>query len=253
MSLTLIARSAAFLLLGTLAAYGGWVWALPMARYVVAAQDSTSQDLRIADRMLAYRLGEQEPLSFAFSQPVDNLRLLTHAATASPPTDAEGLMYRLKVSLFDGDGNQLAEHEQALLAGRDDGYLPDGRARRFYRTGDLAIWGVAQLVVENDTPFTRVDITLIEADALVTAVDVRVYERRPVLAGEERDVLLRRSAQERATLTAFSPFPAEMLTEDEVRNLARNLWRPVGPVGVEGRDYDALVIYAAQRGEEGAS
>ena len=253
MSLTLIARSAAFLLLGTLAAYGGWVWALPMARYVVAAQDSTQEDLRISNRVLAYRLGEDRPLRFVFSQPADEVRLRTHAAVGPAAPLVDGARYGLLVTLFDAQGEQIAQFSQSFLAGRVDGLLPDGRARRFYRAGDLQIWGGDQIVIANPQPFVSVEIALSHSEDLIEAIDLRAYERRPVMAGEERAIFLKRNAAERRALTAFSPFPADMLTEDELRNLARNLWRPVGPVGVEGRDYDAVVIYAAERGGVGAS
>jgi hypothetical protein len=94
-------------------------------------------------------------------------------------------------------------------------------------------------------PFSRVEVTLQDSDQMVVGVDTRVYERRPVSAGDGRAVFLRRSKEERAALTAFSPFPPEMLSASEIANLASNLWRPLGPIGIEGRDYDALVIYEA--------
>ena len=43
------------------------------------------------------------------------------------------------------------------------------------------------------------------------------------------------------------------VVQSELANLAGNLWRPVGPVGIEGRDYDALVIYEADRADEEAA
>ena len=254
MSLTFVGRSIVFAILAALAAYGGWAWAVPLARYLVAAQDSTQMDLRIVGRTLAYRLERDRPMTFVLSQPADEVKLLAHAAVVEPSRASEGAYYTLRVALFDAQGAEIAKYRRTLLSGRDDGYLPDGRARRFYRASGQEIWGQDQLVIQDDQPFTRVEVTLEDAENMVAGVDARLYEQRPVSAGDGRAVFLRRSSEERAALTAFSPFPPEMLSESEIANLAGNLWRPVGPVGIEGRDYNALVIYEADRaaGEPGS-
>lgn len=252
MSLTFFGRGIVFAILAAFAAYGGWAWAVPLARYLVAAQDSTQMDLRIAGRTLAYRLEQDRPMTFVLSQPADEVKLLTHAAVTDPSRATEGAFYTLRVALFDAQGAQIAEYQRTLLSGRDDGYLPDGRGRRFYRAGEQEIWGQDQLVIQDDKAFTRVEVTLEDAESMVGGVDARLYEQRAVSAGDGRAVFLRRSREERAALTAFSPFPPEMLSGSEIANLAGNLWRPVGPVGIEGRDYNALVIYEADRAAEEA-
>lgn len=245
MSLTFFGRGIVFAILAACAAYGGWAWAVPLARYLVAAQDSTQMDLRIAGRTLAYRLEQDKPMTFVLSQPADEVKLLAHAAVTDPSRATEGAFYTLRVALFDAQGAQIAEYQRTLLSGRDDGYLPDGRGRRFYRAGEQEIWGQDQLVIQDDKAFTRVEVTLEDAESMVGGVDARLYEQRPVSAGDGRAVFLRRSREERAALTAFSPFPPEMLSGSEIAHLAGNLWRPLGPIGIEGRDYDALVIYEA--------
>ena len=252
MSLTFVGRSILFAVLAALAAYGGWAWAVPLARYFVAAQDSTQMDLRIAKRTLAYRLERDVPMTFVLSQPAEELKVIAHVAVTSPPADVAGASYTLHFALFDVQGVQVAEYERALVSGRGGGYLPDGRARRFYRSSEAHIWGQDQLVIRSDVPLTRVEVTLRDSDPMVVGVDARVYERRPVSAGDGRAVFLRRSREERAALTAFSPFPPEMLSASEITHLASNLWRPIGPVGIEGREYDALVIYEADRAAEEA-
>ncbi|MBX7494626.1 hypothetical protein K3172_02010 [Qipengyuania sp. 6B39] len=245
MSLSFLGRSAVFALLAIIAAWAGWVWAVPLARYVIAAQDSTQTGIDIASRAIAYRLDGERPMAFAFSQPLDRVKIISHAAVVDAPGPTLGARYTVRVRLFDADGAELASYDRSLLSGRQDDETATGSVRRFYRAGDASIWGQDQLIVENGAPFTRVEVELVDADAFVDGVDVRVYERRPIRSGEERSVFLRRSAEERAAFAAANSFPAEMLTPDEIRNLAINLWRPVGPVGIEGRDYRALVVYSA--------
>ena len=251
MSLTALARGFVFAVLAVFAAYSGWAWAVPAARYVLEARESTARDLRIASRTLAYRFQGQRPLEFVFSQPVERVRILAQAAV-QPGSKAAGAAYTLRIALFDATGDQLAQYDQSLLSGRADGQFADGAARRFYRGGDSEIWSQDQVIAHHQVPFTKVVVTLVAADSIIDGVDLRAYERRPVMAGDEQDIFLRRNAGERAALAAFSPFPPDMLTDDEVRNLAVNLWRPVGPLGIEGRDYRALVIYAAARGDRDA-
>ena len=184
MSLTFFGRGIVFAILAAFAAYGGWAWAVPLARYLVAAQDSTQMDLRIAGRTLAYRLEQDKPMTFVLSQPADEVKLLTHAAVTDPSRATEGAFYTLRVALFDAQGAQIAEYQRTLLSGRDDGYLPDGRGRRFYRAGEQEIWGQDQLVIQDDKAFTRVEVTLEDAESMVGGVDARLYEQHHTLVDE---------------------------------------------------------------------
>ncbi|WP_324828944.1 hypothetical protein [Qipengyuania zhejiangensis] len=254
MSLTFLGRGLVFLVLAALAGLGGWTYGAPLARYMVAAQVSTTQDARVTGRALVYRLEAGRPLDFVFSQPVDLMKILAQPAlVAAPdgtPAPAE-TEYGLRFRIFDIDGVEIGTYEQHLHSSDANAMLDDGSYRRFYRNRAERIGAQDQILIEDNVDVGRVEVSLIEADPSIAGIDIRVYERRPAAASEARSIFLRRSSEEQGALAAANAFPPDMLTEDEIRHIAVNLWRPVGPVGIDGHDYDALVVYEAIANEEG--
>ena len=93
------------------------------------------------------------------------------------------------------------------------------------------------MVIESAVPAARVEVEALDTDSAMLGVDLRLYEQQPALA------FRRLSRREQRKLAAANAFPIDMLTREEMSYLARNHWRPVGPQGIEGRDYEAFVLY----------
>jgi hypothetical protein len=58
----------------------------------------------------------------------------------------------------------------------------------------------------------------------------------------------RMSGADRRRLAAGNIYPPQLLSEAEKRNLLRWRWRPVGPRGVEGEDYEVKRLYVPDDG-----
>ena len=247
MSLTVIARTALFAVLAALSAWIGSAYALPMARYLADAQNSTARDSRISSRALAYRVPDGRPLTFAFSQPVDMAKILVHpAVTEEYRSVAEGFVYGLRFRWIDASGETLAEYEQYLQADAPDQVFASGENWRFFRTRPELIGEQDQIITQSPAPASRLQVEVIDQDPGILAIDLRLYERRPFMGANSTATFQRMAEQDRARLAEANAFPADMLTAGERYYLGLNFWRPVGAVGIAGRDYEGLVLYEAK-------
>lgn len=236
----------------TFAAVGvGYAFGPELWDYVASARQSQQRDFGISKRGLVYRLSASEPTRFALSKPVEEFRMLTSPALA-PDVDlgVHGVRYGVQVRLLAADGSEIrSERIFARSIPIDDideeGYLP-----RFFRNRNEEVGVQDETVFQSAIPVASVELTSLPSDAEVTGVDARVYERRPFLSTGALAAFLRRSPEEQRAMARADAFPIAMMSDDEKANLAANLWRPVGPVGIEGRDYTVLVMYEAEAPDE---
>lgn len=256
MSLSFLARSAVVLALLVAAALVGVIYGPAMARYIVAAQSSTTVDADIDGRAIVYRLEQGKALTFVFSQPVEEVRLLAQTAVrAQDRADPAGFVYTLELRLFASSGEEVLREQFSLHSDAPDTVYATGENWRFFRNRPEMVAGMDDVVVLAPSPVVRAEWRLIAADPKILAVDIRTYERQPLLASQAITAFHRRSAEEQAKLAEANAFPPDMLTNDEIANITANMWRPLGPVGVAGRDYRPMVLYEGtrrpRRGESG--
>jgi hypothetical protein len=248
MSLSFLLRLCGALLLLALAAGIGLFYGPAMWRYIADARFSTTVDADIDSRAIVYRLERDRPVTFVFSQPVDQVRLL--AQTAVPPTsraDPAGFVYALEVRLFANTGEEVLRQQFSLHSDAPDTVYATGENWRFFRNRPEMVAGMDDVVIAAPSPVVRSEWRLVSADPKILAVDIRVYERQPLLAANAITSFHRRSTEEQGKLAEANAFPPDMLTSDEIANITSNMWRPLGPVGIAGRDYRPMVLYEGTR------
>ena len=200
-------------------------------------------DVGGAKRSLVYRLDLEKPTTFTFSGERELVRLLSSVSIAeSVPIVQAGWTYGYRVTFLDSAGSVLEERDiysRAVLPEMTEEIEP----RRFLRISNerIAIQNEAILEVPEDT--AAIDLLALDADRGVVGMDMRVYERQPLSDTGALVSFRRKSSQEQAQLTSGSAFPADTLSEAEMRAAARNNWRPVGPNGIAGEAYRLVVIY----------
>lgn len=256
MSLNALFRSALVLVLLGIAALVGLLYGPAIARYVADAQNSTTVDADIDSRAIVYRLEHGKPITFVFSQPVDQVRLLAQTSVdRASRADPTGFVYVLEVRLFAGTGEEVSRQQFSLHSDAPDTVYATGENWRFFRNRPEMVAGMDDVVVAAPSPVVRAEWRLVEADPKILAVDIRVYERQPLLASNAITSFHRRSSEEQAKLAEANAFPPDMLTNEEIANITSNMWRPLGPVGIAGRDYRPMVLYEGtrrpRRGEDG--
>ena len=234
MSLTFVTRLLLFLLLVTPMAVFGGRYGPQLGSYLNQARLSTAQEARFASRAIVYRLEPDRPISFTFSQPVNLFKLIVHpTVTEEHRAYAPGFVYGFNIRLF----------EIFFHADPPDEVFVSGLRWRFFRNRPELVAGQDSIEIWSDERVASIEIVALESDAAVTGIDVRLYERRPFLGQQAIASFRRLSEEEQMALAGANAFPPDMLTADEMNYIGLNQWRPVGPVGIAGRDYLSLVVY----------
>jgi hypothetical protein len=202
----------------------------------------------VAKRVIVYRLDRQRPTIFRFSNPVQLVRIVTQPVLGiRNPAAGQTWPYAITAELLAADGSIIATHEihsQALYRGLD-GTVPG--AERFFRNSANIVAGADEVSIAVDQPVASLRIRRATSDKGIVDVDVRVYEQRPVSDASADAAFYRLSPDEQKRVASANAFPPTMLTREERVNLAINKWSPIGPQGVEGRDYQMHVVYERAR------
>lgn len=248
MSLTFLFRLLAFLFLISPAAWLGTRYGPELADYLAGARGSTVGDTRIASRSIVYRLDTDRPVEFTFSQPVDLVKLIVQPSVRPALHDiAGGITYGFRADLLDANGQQISRQDIFLHAASPDETYASGTRWRFFRNRPELIAAQDEVLLASNPSAASLRLTTLPGADGVLGVDVRVYEQRPFLGQQAIDAFRRRSDAEQDNLAAANAFPPDMLTVEEMNHIGRNQWRPVGPGGIAGRDYLALVLYEGSK------
>jgi hypothetical protein len=203
----------------------------------------------VARRIIVYRLDNQSPTIFRFSNPARTVRIVTQPTlTMTKTLPGEKWPYAISAELIGADGKVISAHDvysQAILldaSGKMKG------PERYFRGSNLAVALSDEVTIAANKPAVALRIKRVGSSKEIAAVHVRVYEIRPVIGTVAETAFLRLSPDEQAQAVRGNAFPAAYLTRDERVNLAINQWRPIGPQGIVGRDYTMQVLY--QKAEE---
>ena len=198
----------------------------------------------------AYRLREDTWLEFPLSGQGLLVRVLSNAAVARALTaDSEVVwQYAFEVQLADAEGRQLRSHTYSqrtqVSAYRD----PDTGAlttRSFFNT-PTTVPTDAQLTLiplAEAERGARLRIRLARADPVLQEAMVRIYEQETLPEHRLPYLWQRLSEQQKNDMARGMVYGPDLLREAEKRNLLRHRWRPLGPAGVEGPDYQTRVLY----------
>jgi hypothetical protein len=248
LSLTGLVRLTGLVILLGLAALGIYLGGADFAARFDRSALQTGEGSRIARRLIVYRLDPARPTVFRFTQPTKLIRVFSTPTIESRAVQAgREWDYGIRAQLLAADGRILATHDvfsRSGLIGSDGNRLGN---IRLYRGSSDAIGLPDELRLASAEPAAALVLFAGPSRPQVKAIDVRVYERRGVTAGAALTGFSRLSPGDQARLARANAFPTDMLTASEKGNIAINQWRPIGPTGIEGRDYRMLVQYESEQ------
>lgn len=221
---------------------------------LLTLQPQKPAEVKIARRVISYRLDPKRQTVFRFSQPVRQVRLITLPIIApGQAMPGQGWTYGIRAELLDASGKVVATRPLYTFSFL---FAKDGHHRgpwQYYRGRNELVGLSNEVRLTSAVPFSGLRLLTGPVDPGVIAVDARVYERRPLIASVAESAFVRFSPGERKRYSRANAFPTEMLSHDERVNISVNQWRPVGPIGIDGRDYNMGVLYESEDEVTGGS
>lgn len=195
-----------------------------------------------AQPSLVYVLGT-EPTSFVLSRPQERVRILTNAELRGTATEP---LYGFVVEGLDARGATVWRrniHVRTIPL-----FVRDRRGRMvphvfLSQPGALRVSAADVTLIDFGRPVSTVRLRASGRDPSVGRILARVQEQRPVSRRQLQVGWQRLSDAEQVQLTAGNPLGPLLTGNAERQRLLIERWNPVGPAGVQGRDYDQTILY----------
>ncbi len=214
--------------------------------------DVTHTGVEFAQHSQAYVVTDEQWVQFPLSKRKSVIRILSNASLTPQDADLEDYAwkYAFHYQLLDRSGNLLHEktyHHRSRATFDVKSDLDELQTRFFYDATTELIPTDGRVMLINlaglETDVATLRLRLAEKDPSIVDTVVRVYE--PDMTSEHKLAYKwqRMSQKKRAFVARGSVYPPELLRDEEKRNLTRDRWQPLGPAGVNGRDYQQRSLY----------
>lgn len=227
------------------------VWRAARTFYGTIQQKSQVDDG--AQASTAYVVSQDRPLEFRLSGHADLVRLRVHALLPQSTGlgDASSAAFALRIEFLDANDNPLHEqiyHVRSIVGRYLDAVTGELFALNLVDDPAYAVAGV-NLIPLNLTAWPSaqgVRIALAGADAGIAEVGLRLYEPEAIPEHSIERFWQRLSERQRMRLAEGNVYPHNLLTSAERAAVLSQRWRPVGPAGVQDRDYRVRNLFARE-------
>lgn len=241
----------ALFLLAALWAGGPPVWRAAWTFY--GAIQQKSQVAADAQASTAYVVSRDRPLEFRLSGHADLVRLRVHALLpqGTEVGSAPSAAFALRIEILDTNNNLLSEqiyHVRSVVGRYLDPATGELFALNLVDDPAYAVAGV-NLIPLNLTAWPSaqgVRITLAETEAAIAEVGLRLYEPEAIPEHSIEGFWQRLSERQRTRLAEGNVYPHNLLTSTERAAVLSQRWRPVGPTGVQDREYRVRSLFARE-------
>lgn len=177
-----------------------------------------------------------------------NLRDVVTARAAKKADPLKRWPYSLEIEISSRNGRVLYQRKHQYLASLSE--IKDEQNRlmtsAFYLTEALTPANSVAINIDLSSYPEAANLRIRTGDMAPEIADIVVRTYVPQVTNEKQVAILwqRLSEKHKANLAKGSVFLPEMLIEEEKRNLVRNLWQALGPLGAEGVDFKSRELYA---------
>ena len=205
---------------------------------------------------LAYPIKPDHWLTFALPDGSEQLRIITNAHIQQSETKAlePNWSYAIRYELLDKKNKVLTQglyyqHSNLTLYKDEQNEALYGNYYLDKNTvpldGRLILLG---LQGRKDIAFLRISLQTI--NPAINEAAVRIYVPNKMSDHHVATAWLRMNKQQKDNLAKNSIYPASLLSYVEKINLLKHQWHPVGPTGVEGKNYRSLTLYTLKDVEQ---
>lgn len=226
-----------------------WLWSTLQIQW---ARLFSGVPLTMADTLdnsLVYTVKRGQSLTFALTEESALLRIISNAhiaATSSPALDTDW-RYGIRYQFLQADGEVLREGvywqlSRLPVAKTEQGepdygefYLHDKQIMPLADRSAIFAWHDLKKAVLLRLSF--------DTGPKIDEIAFRAYVPNKISGARLATEWLRMSEQQQDELAQGSVYPATLLSEYEKQNLLKHHWRPLGPQGIDGKDYVSGTLY----------
>lgn len=219
----------------------------------IEGQGLQSIQFKDAAVKLAYILDRKDWLNYALQPGEDRVRVMSNAIIDKEYalTESERFLYAIDYEVLDGKANVIKAGRFYHRGGQKH-YQDQKTGQQYVSTSlyppvanplDSRIHIINLRGLENAE---KIRLKLAEYQAPVQNVVVRAYQKKQVSEHKLDYAWQRLGDRVRKQLAKVSVYDADVMTEQEKRQLIKNMWAPMGPLGVDGEDYFIQKLYVVR-------
>ena len=234
-----------FMLLGTWLVLPGLIAKIQV--WFKHLQTSDAPTSATANTSLVYTITPNRWLKFAIPEQSSQLRIISNADIQSSATVTPDMTwdYALSYEILDKKGKILNKglyHQRSRLTTYQDAQNKILYSNYYANPKKLPLDGrLILLALEADAAYVRLGLETVNPAIIETAV--RVYVPTKISKQQLATSWLRMSQAEKDNLAKHSIYPASLISTAEKNNLLKHQWQPIGPLGIEDKDYQAQTLY----------
>lgn len=205
-----------------------------------------------ATHSLVYPIKPKQWLTFAVPEESQQLRIITNAHTQRSEAVVldPNRAYALHYELLDKKGVVLAKglyHQYSSLTPYKDSQGELMYGNNYSNKDVVPLDGrIVLLGLEAIKSAAFLRVSMETANPGIFEAAVRVYVPTKIAEHQIATSWLRMSQAEKDNLAKDSIYPGFLLSAAEQTNLLKHQWKPIGPMGIEGKTYQTMTLYTVK-------
>jgi len=199
---------------------------------------------------LCYQIDLDKWTPFTLDERYRRIRVLSNASFKADfyPEQEQRFWYRLHYQILDKDQQVLKDQKYYHHTGLTRYLDPETQSTvdtRFYNDQSLKPGDISSIVMNLDLNMNAyyIRFKLAEKDINMQEVIVRVYQEEKTSPQKLGYLWNRLSHDDKKALAKGNVYPHHLMVDQEIHHVLYKKWRPLGPTGVEGRDYHIRRLY----------
>ena len=219
----------------------------------ISDQGLQSIQFKDASVKLAYVLNKNDWIDYALLPGEDRVRIMSNAIIDKNYiiNDSDRFLYAIEYEVINDKG-EVIKADRFYHRGGQKKYQDKESGQQYVSTSiypseanplDSRIHIINLRGIEHAE---KIRLKLADYQPPIQKVVIRAYQKKQVSERKLDYAWQRLGEGARKQLAKVSVYDTDILTEEEKRQLIKNMWAPMGPLGVDGEDYTIQKLYVVR-------
>ena len=205
-----------------------------------------------AQKSLTYIITQERWTTFPLNDMDQVIRVVSHANLPSHlQRDDYTWHYAFEYQVVDHQGQVVVQHyyhHRARILQYEDVDKKPSPNKYFYADPTLnpTSGQIMMINLKKQRSIRSIRLRLYQKDEGIKDVNIRLYQPSPIARHKYAFFWKRLHLKQKERLASGNLYPLALLREDEIYHIMANYFSPLGPTGIEGKDYDVRTLYIDQ-------